>query len=259
MQALGTLAGGIAHDFNNILTAIVGNAHLALSDLSPAHPAEISLTEIAKAGTRATELVRRILMFSRQQETQRVVTPLQPVIEEALKLLRASLPAMIHIRSSYSDDLPKVSADATQIHQIVMNLGTNAAHAMGEKGGLLKVEVDHLMVDEDLASTSADLREGHYVRIVISDTGCGMTQGNCRPDFRTLLYDERAQARHGLGSLRSPRNHQEPRGRHFRLQRAWQRHGLPSLFPGRPSRCNSATAINNQAAQGTRGTHYVCG
>ena len=136
----GTLAGGIAHDFNNILTAIVGNAHLAVSDLDPEHPAQISLTEIAKAGTRAVELVRRILMFSRQQDATRVVTPLQPVIEEALKLLRASLPAMIHIRSSYADDLPKVSADATQIHQIVMNLGTNAAHAMSENGGLLKIE-----------------------------------------------------------------------------------------------------------------------
>ena len=243
MQALGTLAGGIAHDFNNILTAIVGNAHLALSDLSPAHPAEISVAEIAKAGTRATELVRRILMFSRHQETQRVVTPLQPVIEEALKLLRASLPAMIHIRSSYSDDLPNVSADATQIHQIVMNLGTNAAHAMGEKGGLLKVEVDQLMVDEDLANTSADLREGHYVRIVISDTGCGMTREIVDRIFEPFFTTKGPEAGHGLGSLRSPRNYQEPRRRHLRLQRAWQRHGLPALFPGRPSRCNSATAV----------------
>jgi PAS domain S-box-containing protein len=199
MQALGTLAGGIAHDFNNILTAIVGNAHLALSDLSPAHPAEISLAEIAKAGTRATDLVRRILMFSRQQETPRVVTPLQPIIEEALKLLRASLPAMIHIRSSYSDDLPNVSADATQIHQVVMNLGTNAAHAMGGKGGLLKVEVDHLMVDEDLASTCTDLREGHYVRIVISDTGCGMTREIVDRIFEPFFTTKGPRQGTGLG------------------------------------------------------------
>ena len=199
MQALGTLAGGIAHDFNNILTAIVGNAHLALSDLSPDHPAEISVAEIAKAGTRATELVRRILMFSRQEDTQRVVTPIRPVIEEALKLLRASLPAMIHIRSSYSDDLPNVSADATQIHQVVMNLGTNAAHAMGEKGGLFKVEVDHLMVDEDLASTSADLREGHYVRIVISDTGCGMTREIVDRIFEPFFTTKGPRQGTGLG------------------------------------------------------------
>jgi PAS domain S-box-containing protein len=199
MQALGTLAGGIAHDFNNILTAIVGNAHLALRDLSPAHPAEISVAEIAKAGTRATDLVRRILMFSRHQETQRVVTPLQPVIEEALKLLRATLPAMIHIRSSYSDDLPNVSADATQIHQVVTNLGTNAAHAMGEKGGLLKVEVDHLMVDEDLASTDADLRVGHYVRIVISDTGCGMAREIVDRIFEPFFTTKGPREGTGLG------------------------------------------------------------
>jgi PAS domain S-box-containing protein len=199
MQALGTLAGGIAHDFNNILTAIVGNAHLALNDLSPEHPAQISLTEIAKAGTRATELVRRILMFSRQQETQRVVTLLQPVIEEALKLLRASLPAMIHIRSSYSNDLPKVSVDATQIHQIVMNLGTNAAHAMGEKGGLLKVEVDHLMVDEDLASTTADLHQGRYVRVVLSDTGCGMTREIADRIFEPFFTTKGPKHGTGLG------------------------------------------------------------
>ena len=199
MQALGTLAGGIAHDFNNILTAIVGNAHLALSDLPPAHPAVISVAEIAKAGTRATELVRRILMFSRHQETQHFVTPLQPVIEEALKLLRATLPAMIHIRSSYSDDLPNVSADATQIHQVVMNLGTNAAHAMGEHGGLLKVEVDHLMVDEDLANTSADLREGHYVRIVISDTGCGMNREIVDRIFEPFFTTKGPKQGTGLG------------------------------------------------------------
>ena len=199
MQALGTLAGGIAHDFNNILTAIVGNAHLAVSELDPEHPAQISLTEIAKAGTRATELVRRILMFSRQQDATRVVTPLQPVIEEALKLLRASLPAMIHIRSSFVHDLPKVSADATQIHQIVMNLGTNAAHAMSEKGGLLKIEVDHLMVDEDLASTSPDLRPGPYVRMVLSDTGCGINKEIVDRIFEPFFTTKGPKQGTGLG------------------------------------------------------------
>jgi len=199
MQALGTLAGGIAHDFNNILTAIVGNAHLAVSDLEPEHPAQISLAEIAKAGTRAIELVKRILMFSRQQDATRVVTPLQPVIEEALKLLRASLPAMIHIRSSYADDLPKVSADATQIHQIVMNLGTNAAHAMSEKGGLIKIELDHLVVDEHLASTSPDLHPGHYVRMVLSDTGCGMSREIMDRIFEPFFTTKGPKQGTGLG------------------------------------------------------------
>ncbi|HKO87088.1 MAG TPA: PAS domain S-box protein, partial [Burkholderiales bacterium] len=133
MEALGTLAGGIAHDFNNILYAISGNVRLALEDLGLHHPAHPSLREIDKAGKRASELVRQILSFARQQESARKPTPLQPVIEEALQLLRSSLSAAISIRARYSSNLPMVLADSTQIHQIMMNLATNAAHAL--KGG----------------------------------------------------------------------------------------------------------------------------
>ena len=138
LEALGTLAGGIAHDFNNILLAISGNTRLAIADLPAGHPAQVSLHEVDKASQRAAQLVQRILAFSRQNEPQREILPLRPIVEEALQLLRSTLPAMIEIRTSYAPDLPNVSADATQIHQIVMNLITNAAHAIGETARLRK-------------------------------------------------------------------------------------------------------------------------
>jgi PAS domain S-box-containing protein len=117
LEAVGQLAAGIAHDFNNILTAISGNTKLALADLPADHPVQQNLTEIEKASSRATKLVRQILTFSRQQESQRDVIKLAPVIEEVLKLLRATLPANIEIRTSFSPDVPVVSADSTQIHK----------------------------------------------------------------------------------------------------------------------------------------------
>ena len=135
MEALGTLAGGIAHDFNNILLAINGNVSLAIADLTPDHPAQESLSEIAKAGARAADLVRRILAFSRPQESRLDTMRLEPVIEEAIKLLRSTLPAMTEIKCAFADNVPAVSADASQIHQIMMNLITNAAHAIGDARG----------------------------------------------------------------------------------------------------------------------------
>ena len=173
MEAIGQLAGGIAHDFNNLLTAITGNTKLALEDLPGDHPARRNLAEIDKAGGRAVDLVRRILAFSRQQPPERKLLHLQPVVEEALKLLRASLPAMIDIRATYADDTAPVMADATQIHQVLMNLGANARHAMGDRG-VLEVREAMIDVDAKLARTSPELQLGRYVRLSVSDSGCGM-------------------------------------------------------------------------------------
>jgi signal transduction histidine kinase len=142
LEALGTLAGGIAHDFNNILLAINGNVQLAMADVPIEHPAQQSLSEILKAGTRASELVKRILGFSRPQEQKRQAVPLQPVIEEALKLTRATLPARIQFRTHFSDDVPPAKVDAGQIHQVIVNLATNAAHAIGERNGTIEVRLD---------------------------------------------------------------------------------------------------------------------
>jgi PAS domain S-box-containing protein len=184
MEALGTLAGGIAHDFNNILLAITGNIKLAIADLPADHPVQPSLTEVHKASGRAADLVRRILTFSRQQEPKREVMQLRPVVEEVLKLLRSTLPAMIEIRTNFAETLPAVAADVTQIHQVVLNLVTNAAHAIGEKGGLIEVRVDTFMLSAEMALLTPDLGEGRYLRFSVSDNGCGMDE-----DTRKRIFD----------------------------------------------------------------------
>jgi PAS domain S-box-containing protein len=175
LESLGTLSGGIAHDFNNILLAITGNAKLAIADLPREHPVQQSLAEIAKAGVRATDLVRRILTFSRPGEIKRHILELQPVVEEALKLVRATLPATIDFRTSFAPNLPTVLADSTQIHQIIVNLATNAAHAIGRKSdGVIEVRLEAARLTADDASPGLNLPEGSYVRLFISDNGCGM-------------------------------------------------------------------------------------
>ena len=175
MDALGTLAGGIAHDFNNILTAIVANVDLCQLELPVDHPAQSLLNEVAKASARASDLVQRVLTFSHRQETSKALVALGPVVTDAVQLLRASLPKTIDIRVSCADDVPPIYADATQIHQIVMNLGTNARHAMADAGGVMTVAVDHVTLGEHDTPPSLDLNPGSYVRLSVRDTGTGMS------------------------------------------------------------------------------------
>ncbi len=175
MEALGTMAGGIAHDFNNILTAIGGNVELAMASGASREEITQSLQEIERAHARARDLVQRILLFSRRQEPDRRSMQLGPVVREALALLRTSLPANIAMQVRIATDLPCVAADATQIHQIVMNLGTNAMHAMSASGGTLDVELDACVIPDGAAAPGTGLAAGRYVRFVVSDTGTGMS------------------------------------------------------------------------------------
>nr|WP_240979029.1 ATP-binding protein [Longimicrobium terrae] len=184
MDALGTLAGGVAHDFNNILTAIHGYGELALLEARPGGEQRESIDEILKACVRARDLVRRILLFSRGQQSSRDVMPLGPVVEEALQLLRATLPRSIEIRSHATPHPPPVRADATQMHQVMMNLGTNAAYAMREQGGVLSVELGVIDVETAAAGFAAELKPGRYLRLTVTDTGCGM-----RPEIRERLFE----------------------------------------------------------------------
>ncbi len=174
LESLGTSSGGIAHDFNNILLAINGNAKLAIADLPADHPAQESLTEIAKAGARATDLVRRILSFSRPKEQKREVQPMQPVVVEAMKLVRATLPANIEIRMQFQPEVPAAAVDATQIHQVIVNLATNAAHAIGDRGGVIDLRLDSCEVGPGDVGRAPGLQPGHYVRLCVGDNGCGM-------------------------------------------------------------------------------------
>ncbi|HLS82653.1 MAG TPA: PAS domain-containing protein [Steroidobacter sp.] len=173
MEELGTLAGGIAHDFNNVLTAIRGNASLAIADLPPDSPALISVHEIKRSALRAAELVRQILTFSRQERTGLRPIALEPVMSEAVKLLRATLPPRIEIRCDFAPTAPPVLADATQIHQVVMNLGVNAAQAIDTSAGLIEFILDGAVVDEE-TRRSVGLAPGRYVRLAVRDNGVGM-------------------------------------------------------------------------------------
>jgi signal transduction histidine kinase/ActR/RegA family two-component response regulator len=200
LESVGQLAAGIAHDFNNILTAIAGNAKLALTALPIDNPVHESVAEIQKASVRATQLVRQILTFSRQQAPKRLVIKLAPVVEEALKLLRAGLRAGIDIRTHFDLGLPDVFADSTQIHQIVMNLATNAADAMAKQSvGLLEIRSESVSVDADLAHTTPELHEGRYARLSIRDNGCGMDKATTARIFEPFYTTKPPGEGTGLG------------------------------------------------------------
>jgi PAS domain S-box-containing protein len=199
MEALGTLAGGIAHDFNNILLAIMGNAQLARADLPDDHPVQESLLEIEKAGERASNLVRRILSFSQHQEPKKEVMALQPVAEEVLKLLRATLPPTTEIRTDFSTHVPCIHADSTQVYQTVMNLATNAAQAIGKGPGMVEISIDAADVDGELAGSMPGLQPGHFVRLSVADNGSGMEEQVLQRIFDPFYTTKPAGQGTGLG------------------------------------------------------------
>ncbi|MBU1406008.1 MAG: response regulator [Proteobacteria bacterium] len=194
MRAIGTLAGGIAHDFNNILTAILGYTQLAMQRLTSDATCRSFLGEVFIAGQRAQKLVQQILTFSRQSEQEKQPVEIHLIIKEALKLLRASLPANIGI----VQHLPRcgaVMADPTQIHQVVMNLCTNAYHAMQEKGGTLTVS----LAETEAADISPPLPAGDYLQLVVSDTGCGMDTAILERIFEPYFTTKETGKGTGLG------------------------------------------------------------
>jgi PAS domain S-box-containing protein len=199
LESIGTLAGGIAHDFNNILTAIFGNAKFVIGQLSSDHPLQTHLREIEKASQRASDLVRQILTFSRKQEAQRRIVKLNDVVGEALRLLRATLPAQIEIRPTYADDTPEISADPTQIHQVVVNLGTNAAYAMRDRGGTLSVDIKPVVIDRVSDSHPPDLRPGRYACLTVADTGIGMDVATVSRIFEPFFTTKASGHGTGLG------------------------------------------------------------
>ena len=174
MEALGTLAGGIAHDFNNILSSIIGFTELAKFDAAENNRLKDNLDNVLSAGLRARELVKHILAFSRKADVQNDIIQIVPLIQESLKFLRASIPANIDIQTRFMITDATILADQTQIHQVLMNLFSNAAHAMKEKGGVLAVELDNFDVAADSTPQFPDLQPGSYVRLSISDTGIGI-------------------------------------------------------------------------------------
>ncbi len=173
LEAIGTLAGGIAHDFNNILSGIFGYAELSLMAEGNDPETEYYMREIIRASERARELVNQILTFSRQTEVELRPISVKPVLKEALKLLRASIPATIHIEADLTSDAA-ILAEPTQIHQVVMNLFTNAVHAIGESRGTITLALDDVFLDETFTKTHPDVKQGKHLRLGVSDTGAGI-------------------------------------------------------------------------------------
>ena len=177
MEAIGTLAGGIAHDFNNILSAIIGYTELALYEVSPGNHIKPYLYQTLGAGKRAGELVKQILAFSRKTDSEIKHVRVAPIVKETIKLLKSTLPATIDIRQ-HIEDTPMVMGDPTQIHQIVMNLCTNAYHAMQENGGLLTVSLQCKEFPTASDLPAADMQPGNFVELKVSDTGHGIPLEN---------------------------------------------------------------------------------
>ena len=199
MEAMGTLAGGIAHDFNNILAAILGNAALAREDAGPASPVLKSIDEIDQAAHRARDLVGQILSFSRKQTTARVPVELSTIVEEAVRLLRSMLSARVAMECRYSANAPMVLADRTQVGQVLLNLGSNAAHAMAGRPGNIDIALERVEVDEADASRVPDLRPGTYARIAFSDTGQGMDGPTLQRIFEPFFTTKPSGEGTGLG------------------------------------------------------------
>jgi PAS domain S-box-containing protein len=197
MESIGTLAGGIAHDFNNILTGILGFTEIAGTCLADEHPARADLAEVRKAGLRAKDLVAQILTFSRQKDAQQISLDLARTVEEVLKLIRASAPATIEIERRLQSG--SIRADPVGIHQIVLNLCTNAIHAMRGTTGRLIVEVQPVEVDAGLSSNVPKLKPGPHVRLTVSDTGHGMDAATQARLFEPFFTTKKIGEGTGLG------------------------------------------------------------
>lgn len=199
MQAVGTMAGGIAHDFNNIISAILGNVDLAKQDAGEGSPALVSLNEIDKAGRRARDLVRQILTFSRNESPKRVPIQLADVVQETVHLLKVALPPSIEMLVSIDPETPQVLADATQIEQALLNLCTNAIHAIGTQKGTISIELGH-----NLKTGMGNLERrngvrGQHVRLSVRDTGSGIDHETLQRVFEPFFTTKPVGQGTGLG------------------------------------------------------------
>jgi CheY-like chemotaxis protein len=184
MESLGLLAGGIAHDFNNILFAIQGNIQITLYSLSEDSPLRSHLDEAMKALNRASEMVKQILAFSRQSEAVKKPVRVQFIIKEVVRLLNSSIPSTITIHQNIDSDAGPVNADPSQIHQILMNLATNAFHAMENDGGHFELNLDQVEISSDELTIHPDIQPGKYIKLTISDTGQGIN-----PEIVGKIFD----------------------------------------------------------------------
>ncbi|MBF0102457.1 MAG: response regulator [Desulfobacterales bacterium] len=184
MESIGTLAGGIAHDFNNILGIILGNAELASSYLPNGNFAHSNIEKIITASQRAKDLIGQLLSFSRHSEKERKPIKLIAIIKESIKLLRASISSNISIQQNIPEDCGTIYGDPIQIHQVMINLCTNSAHAMQENGGILEIGLQDVYLDEETSKKMYGIQSGKYVKLTVSDTGHGIA-----PEYMDKIFD----------------------------------------------------------------------
>ena len=184
MEAIGVLAGGIAHDFNNILGVILGYAEMVYEDCSPNSVMAGDLEQIIIAGNRAKDLVKQILAFSRQAEAERIVLQPAIIVKEILKLLRATLPTTIDIKQDIDSKSWLIEADPTQVHQMLMNICTNAFHAMEETGGTLDISLENVTLGKKDLVNVENVLPGDFVHLSVKDTGPGIP-----PEIKTRIFD----------------------------------------------------------------------
>jgi signal transduction histidine kinase len=198
MEAIGTLAGGIAHDFNNILSAVIGFTELSLLDVPQGSQLQTNLQHVVSAGQRAKTLIRQILTFSRQSTPETQPVQLRLILQEAIELLRASLPATIEIRHDIQSDA-FVMADPSQLHQVVMNLCTNASHAMQPDSGVLELTLHDRAIGDDDKGLFPEIVPGDYVEMVVADTGHGMSRQTLRRIFDPFFTTKEKGQGTGMG------------------------------------------------------------
>jgi len=201
LEAIGTLSAGIAHDFNNILTAILGFGELAAIKVAGNQPVQQNLAQIMKAGKRAKDLVRQILLFSRQTEPSWKPVDVRMVVQETIRFLRASIPSTIEIsHNSEADSIPiMVKGDATQLEQVIMNLGANAEHAMRSRGGQLDIMLHSVELDPAILQSHPQLDPGWYARLTIRDTGIGIVRDVLPNIFDPFFTTKAVNEGTGLG------------------------------------------------------------
>jgi signal transduction histidine kinase len=199
IETIGTLAGGIAHDFNNILTPILGYTDMALEEIPEDSNLRFDLEQINNAAARGKELVQQILTFSREVNVEKKPVKLDQIVVEVINLIKASLPHAIEIRKSIDSGVGIILADPVHIHQIIMNLCTNAIHAMKNRGGILDIKVDSVLVDQKTTKKINNLKVGVYARIRLSDTGHGMDRRTKERIFEPFFTRKEVGSGTGLG------------------------------------------------------------
>jgi signal transduction histidine kinase/ActR/RegA family two-component response regulator len=199
METIGTLAGGIAHDFNNILTPIMGYTDMALEELPEESNLRFDIEQINNAAHRGKDLVQQVLTFSREVDFANKPIQLEPIVAEALNLIKASFPPGVEITQHFDQKIGTVLADPIHIHQIVMNLCTNANHAMMKTGGTLDVRLESVKLDQKTADKIPNLKKGSYIRLTISDTGHGMDIKTKERIFEPFFTKKEVGSGSGLG------------------------------------------------------------